>query len=301
MISDARHEPGSARGTPGSSGPLGLGVSLAQRSTMRIDAVAEHFAAPASVEDLVALLAGEGRRIRPLRVLGGGSNLVFASRRIAGLVVSTERLRSVRFDGRYVTVGAGCSLAGLIGKAITRRLAGLETLAGIPGTVGGAVAQNAGGRHGEIGPLVRECLLVHADGAVERRRDFAFAYRESGLKGSVVAEVTLELDAGADLTALRARYLEIMAAKSASQPLAARSAGCVFKNPAADVAAARLIDQAGWKGRGRGAAIVSPRHANFVVNRGGASPDEVTGLIHAIEADILARSGIRLEREVEYW
>lgn len=289
----------------GVSGELQSMASLACASTMRLAALAEWYASPKTVAEVERVLARDEIRGLPLRVLGGGSNLVFTRSVIPGLVLHTGQMRGIRYDGTRVTVGAGYLLPKLIGNTIARGLAGLEVLAGIPGTVGGAVAQNAGGRYGEIGDRVREVARLVRDDAggwtLVRQRSFDFGYRSSAMKGSVIVEVTLELEPARDPGQLRREYREIIASKSRTQPLGKSSAGCIFKNPSPQLAAAKLIDEAGWKGRGVGAAVISPVHANFIVNRGGATPAQVTELVEQVREDIAARRGVELEREVEYW
>ena len=165
---------------------------------------------------------------------------------IPGVVLHMGRLRGIHYDGNRVTVGAGYLLPKLIGNTIACGLAGLEVLAGIPGTVGGAVAQNAGGKYGEIGSMVVGVTRLVRDAtghwSVIRQRQFDFGYRHSGMKGSVILDVTLELEPTDDKQALRARYRDIIASKSSSQPLGQSSAGCIFKNPANGVAAAAYPD-----------------------------------------------------------
>lgn len=268
-------------------------------NSMGIEARAELFARPRSIEEAEAFLAEMQGEVP--RMLGGGTNLLLSRPVVPGVVMSLGALRRIRVAGQRVTAGAGTQLSLLIGETVARGLSGLEVLAGIPGTFGGAVIQNAGGRHGEIGDVVEAVTLLHPDGQVERRRGLQFRYRDSGLKGSVLLEATVRLTPTADPASLRARYRQILREKRASQPLSAASAGCIFKNPSADKPAARLIQEAGWKGRRVGAAVVSRVHSNFIVNEGGATGAQVLELIEQIEQDIAQRYGVRLEREVELW
>lgn len=275
-------------------------VSLRRANTLRLDVTAAHFAAPRDLDELAAALAHPAATAG-LRVLGGGSNMVFTAPRLEGLVLSTANLAAVEIDGARLRVGAGFSLPRLIGRTVRRGLSGLEVLAGIPGTVGGAVAQNAGGRYGEIGDRVRAVTLVTPAGRVERRERDAleFRYRHSGLKGAVVVEVELELEP-ADREQALVCYRQIIDEKARAQPLGKPSAGCAFKNPEGD-AAARLIDVAGLKGRSVGGAVVSPLHANFIINSGDARPADVVELIAQVQAVVNERFGVNLEREVEFW
>jgi UDP-N-acetylmuramate dehydrogenase len=181
-----------------------------------------------------------------------------------------------------------------------RGLAGAERLVGIPGTVGGAVAGNAGGAHGSIGDLLAAVTVLEAGGL--RRVGCApgdFGYRRSPFRGAVVvaAELRLQRD---EPRAIRQRLRAIHAAKRSSQPLAERSAGCIFKNPPAQ-SSGRLIDAAGCKGLAVGKARVSERHANFIVNGGGASAGQVLELAARVRERVAEASGQRLELEVEVW
>lgn len=270
-------------------------------NSLRLDCRAELLLKPRSAAEAAAVLADPLCKGEVPRVIGGGTNLVLSRTLVPGVVLSVTALRQTRFDGRWVTAGAGTPLPRLIAETVARGLAGLERLAGIPGTLGGALAGNSGGKYGETGDFVESVRLVNRQGQIEERRDLPFRYRDSGLKGSVVLEATLALEAARDPVALRQRYREIMAEKAERQPLASSSAGCVFKNPSPEMAAARLIDRAGWKGKRVGAAMVSTVHANFIVNEGGATGAEVLELIGRIEEDVLERFGVRLEREVELW
>lgn len=261
----------------------------------------------------------EAVRLDPaLRVVGDGANLLVDDDGVGELVVAftDPAFTGVEIDARTgrVTAGAGANLPKLILETVRAGLGGLETLGGIPASVGGAVVMNAGGAFGEIGPSV---AMVHA---VDRRgrevaldrTDIAFAYRKSGLDGLILTSVELALTPG-DPAALRTKLKDVMEYKKKSQPMGERSAGCVFKNPTlareirdiapagARVSAGMLIDRAGLKGLAVGGASVSERHANFVVTRDGATAGQVIELMREVRRRVGDTFGVTLEPEVVIW
>ncbi|MCH7994392.1 MAG: UDP-N-acetylmuramate dehydrogenase, partial [Planctomycetes bacterium] len=178
---------------------------------------------------------------------------------------------------------------------------GLEPMAGIPASVGGAVRMNAGGRFGTIGDVVLSAKLMDPDGGVEDwdRARLAFGYRSSAVDDHIVVSVELALHRD-DPAVTDARFKEFFEYKTSSQPLSASSAGCIFKNPANESAGA-LIDRAGLKGTRVGGACVSTHHANFIVTEGNATASDVLALIDVIRASVADQFGTELEVEVDIW
>src|SRR5581483_2828101 len=197
--------------------------------------------------------------------------------------------------------GGGVKLGHLISTAVREGLAGLETLVGIPGTVGGALHGNAGSRGGDIGQWTCRATLMTTKGEiVERsREELVFAYRESSLDELVIlaGEFQLEPDDPEELTK---RMQKQWIVKKAAQPLGHQSAGCIFKNPRG-MSAGMLIDQAGLKGTRVGGAEVSDRHANFIVAEPGATTQDVLRLIELVRSRVVDRLGVELELEIEVW
>jgi UDP-N-acetylmuramate dehydrogenase len=185
-------------------------------------------------------------------------------------------------------------------------LKGVECLAGVPGNVGGGVAMNAGGRYGEMWDVVERLLVVNEQGQLVEldRGECTPRYRNGGLGSLVVASALLrfELDAIADVAE---RGREYLLEKNRVQPVTEWSAGCVFKNPDKEKSggrsAGRLVEECGGKGRTRGDAIVSPKHGNFIVNRGKATAADVLTLIEDVHDLVAQKTGIDLEREVKVW
>ena len=275
---------------------------------------AERFATPESMEQLRACVRSDPG----LRVLGDGANLLVDDGGVSELVVAltAPAFTGVRWekDGRCV-VGAGANLPKLINESVRLGLAGLEGLGGIPASMGGAVRMNAGGAFGQIADAVARVHGLDREGreVVLDRADIGFSYRHSGLDDVLITSVELKLSP-ADGAALRTRHKEVMAYKAKSQPMAERSAGCVFKNPtlAADLAdigikgarvsAGMLIDRAGCKGLAIGGASVSQRHGNFIVtDPNSAKARHVIDLMANVQDRVRAAFGVELEPEVVVW
>lgn len=275
---------------------------------------ADLYCKPRDAAHLATLL----ERHKDVRVLGDGANLLIDDDGAPGLVIefAEPAWSRVEIDEKtgIVRVGAGAKLPQLIHATVRAGLSGLETLGGIPATVGGALVMNAGGAFGQIADVAMVVRGVTRDGKpVERTRDqIEFGYRHSGLNDLIITETDLKLTPG-DSAALRKRLLEIMDYKKNSQPMAANSAGCCFKNPTLAttvegigaagqrVSAGMVIDRAGLKGLRVGMAEVSPVHANFIVTHPGASAGNVISLIGEVVRRVRDRFGVELRREVVVW
>lgn len=275
---------------------------LSRHTSFGIGGPARLFYEPRSEEEAVAVVRSCRRDGEPLFVLGGGTNLLVRDEGIDGAVVSLRKSSAIRFEGRRARVDAGASFPRLVSDGVARGCGGVDALVGIPGTVGGALVMNAGGKYGELCQFVERVRVVDREGTARTlsREEAGFAYRTSRLGEFVILGADLVFPEG-DREAARARLREIIVEKSRTQPLAARSAGCVFKNPAPKVAAGRLIDEAGFKGKIVGGALVSPVHANFLVNRRGARASDILGLIREIRERVRERNGVELELEIKVW
>ncbi len=294
-----------------------LNVPLGPRTWFGVGGAAAALAHPADVEQIAAVFricraAGE-----PVYVLGRGANLLVADRGVGGVVVQLDDpfFTRVRVEGATVIAGGGADLPRLVLDTAKRGLAGLEGLAGIPATLGGAVRMNAGGAFGSIGQSVAAVTVVEADGSVRTldRDDLVFSYRSSNIDAPCIAEVRLELVED-DADALGRRVKEIFLFKKTTQPLAENSAGCAFKNPvdpAVDVndyggplpriSAGKLIDQAGLKGFRSGGAQVSTHHANFIITHPGCTAGDVLAVMDHVADVVQQKFGIELQREVVVW
>lgn len=279
------------------------GFPLGKLSTWGIGGPAEMLARPRSPRELARLLARAAEEARPVRFLGGASNLLLADEGVKGLVVKLEGKAFARVEAvpGGLRCGAGAKLARAVREAAAAGLSGLEGLAGIPGTIGGALVMNAGGRWGCIGEAVADVRILDASGAPAAlpRAQAGFGYRTSRLRGRPVTGGLLVLTPD-DPEAVRARTRKVLAEKRRTQPLRAASAGCVFRNPPG-LSAGLLIEELGFKGRRVGGAAVSERHANFILNLGGARCADVLELIDAIRRAAREARGIELDLEVEVW
>jgi len=278
--------------------------SLAEKTTMRVGGAARVYVEPASVEDLQAIFRQLTGEAVPVVMLGRGSNLLIPDKGVDAVVVSLShpswQVFESRPDGR-VWVGAGLRLKNLCGLAIKAGLAGFEFLEGIPGNVGGALRMNAGAMGGWMFDVVEEVRLMTRAGEIRtlRKSEMHVDYRHC-------AELTEAVALGALLVPVHAKPDDDQAIKRQidayrdkrhqTQPREP-SAGCIFKNPPGN-SAGRLIDQAGLKGERIGGAEVSTVHANFIVNRGGASCADVIALVRRVRARVQESSGVTLEPEV---
>jgi len=237
--------------------------------------------------------------------LGSGTNLLVSDRGVRGIVIHLARSFqfiewSERGEEAIVRAGAAVPFKKLVYDAVERGFSGLEFGEGIPGSLGGGLTMNAGAFGGEISRVVEALEGVHPDGRVEElpRARLAFEYRRLELPaGWVITGVRLHLRRG-DASEMEARVTSARDKRKKNQPLGLPNAGSIFKNPPGRFAG-RLLEEAGVKGLTRGAARVSDRHANFIVNTGGATAADVRELMEEMRSRVYARSGIRLEPEVK--
>ena len=275
---------------------------LSRHTSFRIGGPARRMAFPASAEELIAL-EEIGRRCggEPL-VLGNGTNVLFADEGLDRLVICTGELCALEQTGENeLCAGAGLTLARLAVFAQQSGLTGLEFAHGIPGSVGGAVCMNAGAYGGEMKDVLTGAQVWFPEEGVRllTTEELDLAYRHSVLTDrpeAVVLSASFRLEPGESET-IREKMDELMGRRKASQPLEYPSAGSTFKRPVGYFAGA-LIEQAGLKGCSVGGAQVSPKHAGFVINTGGATCADVLGLIHHIRRTVLEKDGVLLEPEV---
>ncbi|HXT60234.1 MAG TPA: UDP-N-acetylmuramate dehydrogenase [Pirellulales bacterium] len=276
---------------------------LAPHTWFQLGGPAEFFAEPRTLDELQGLVRRCAEEELPIRVLGGGSNVLVRDEGVPGLVVRFAEgvFADIQVAAGRVTAGGAAKLGHVISSAVREGLAGLEALVAIPGTVGGALHGNAGSRGGDIGQWTRRATVMTRSGEViERQRDeLVFAYRESSLDELAILSAEFELEAE-DPEQLTKRMQQQWIVKKASQPLGHQSAGCIFKNPRG-MSAGMLIDQAGLKGTRIGGAEVNDRHANFIVAEPGAASHDVLRLIELVRSRVADRIGIDLELEIQVW
>ncbi len=272
-------------------------VPLAPKTSMRIGGPAAAFAVVNDVTTLVNLLRFCTREAIAWTILGLGSNVLVSDRGFAGVVVRLGgEFTRISIEGTKVRAGAAAPMVALCREAAKAGLAGAEALVGIPGTVGGAVRMNAGTKV-EIGDLIRRVEVVVAGEDVRTFTLPEFAYRSSTLdRKAVVCAAELELQPK-DSALVHAELLRHIERRNATQPLELPNSGSIFRNPPGDFAA-RLIETAGCKGVCIGGAQVSEKHANFIVNRGGATCADVLVLIEEVHARVKRVHGVDLELEI---
>jgi UDP-N-acetylmuramate dehydrogenase len=239
----------------------------------------------------------------PMHVLGFGSNLLINDEGVQGAVIklSGDELTTSKFDGEWLTVWGGADISKLVLACVKKGLSGLEGVAGIPGSVGGAVRMNAGGNFGDIGASVDSVVLMDSEGEVFERQkpDLEFQYRWTNITAKFILAAKIKLTPAEPDQILRT-IKEIWIYKKNSQPLNTKNAGCVFKNPRG-LSAGALIDRAGLKGKQIGGAQISEKHANFFVAHQGCKSADILKLINLARQTVKDQFDIELELELEIW
>lgn len=270
---------------------------------LQLGGPAEFLAEPRDVDQLRKLVARCHQEGVPLRVLGGGSNLLVREQQIPGVVLrlSGPNFSAISTQDTILRAGSAARLGTVISEAVGKGLAGLESLVGIPGTLGGALHGNAGTRGGDISQWIQGATLLARSGEViHRKRDeMVFAYRHSSLDELVILEAEFKLER-ADPEELAKRMQKQWILAKAGQPLPHQAVACVFKHPQG-LNAGTLIEQAGLKGTRIGGAEVSERDANFIIAGPEASSADVLQLIDLMRERVAERVGVELETQIEVW
>jgi UDP-N-acetylmuramate dehydrogenase len=287
------------------------GAPLAPLTTFHVGGAAEWLADITSEAELRALVVDARDAGVPLTMIGGGSNVLVADAGVPGVVVRLRLVSIDQPDEATVRAGAGVTINGLVRWTIGRGCAGLEAWAGTPGTVGGAIYGNAHWGGENIGDHVREVRLVTREGAISDvpASAMGFGYDTSRIQHTreLVVSASFRVARG-DVATLRDRARASLHYRKATQPLALPSAGCIFQNPSASDhlpegmprSAGALVDRAGLKGVAHGGARISDRHANFIVNDGGATADDIRTLIERARVAVRERFGVELRDEIVY-
>ncbi len=284
----------------GLRGALRQNEPLSKHTSWRVGGPAQWFYEPADVADLAQLLQQLPDNI-PIFWLGLGSNLLVRDGGMRGIMILTAGLlnKIKQLDDNTLSVEAGVSSAKVARFAVRAGLTGAEFLAGIPGTFGGALAMNAGAWGGETWSLVQTVKTLNKKGKFNHRllTDYEIGYRHvNGPKNEWFVAATLQLSPN-PRPAGHATIQALLKQRNEKQPTGLPTCGSVFKNPPGDHAA-RLIEQAGWKGRSVGGASVSEKHANFILNHNGATAADIENLIQQIQADVKQKYQISLVPEV---
>lgn len=283
--------------------PVETGRRLSELTSLGIGGEIRALLRPRDRASLTAILGELHRAGIPFRVLGGGADIAGGPGPVDEPVILTRTLRQeIAFRGTRAILGGGCNIKRAVTACVRRGLAGLEWAEGIPGTVGGALATNAGSYGGEFSQAVEEVTWLAPDGSLHRRHpgpgDFSYRFSSFRREGIIVEGVFALKEE--DPRLLEERMREFQSRRTASQPPGERSAGCIFKNPPGD-SAGRVIDACGLKGFSVGGVSVSKVHANFVVNHGDATSADLFSLIDRIKEKVFEQCGVALEEEVVRW
>lgn len=276
---------------------------LGRDTWFRLGGRARYMYAPEDADRLARMLGRAAHAQRTVKVLGSGANVLVCDDGFDGVVVRLDHqaFGTVHPSPDGFEIGAGVDLMQLSKRFSREGWSGLECMAGIPGTLGGAIRGNAGGRFGEIGDVVRSVHTLCRDGTREEltRDQVGFDYRRTRLGDRIVLSARLELRRE-DPAATSRRFAECFAYKRRTQPMSDNSAGCIFKNPPG-ISAGALIDRAGLKGVRCGAVRVSEQHANFIVAERGATASDVLRLIDVVRERVVAAHNTQLELEIDVW
>ncbi len=274
---------------------------FSRHTSMGVGGPAAVMAFPRTADELQRTLSLRGELDVPHRILGGGSNLVVVDEGLDELIVNTTELRHVEIgESGEVRAEGGANVIRTVVKCCRAGWRGIESAVGIPGSIGGAAVMNAGAYGFSISDVLKEIVVYDGDGArAQPPEGWRFHYRGSSIpEGSAVASITVKLRAD-DAAALEKETRELTQQRVKSQP-GGRNAGCVFKNPAGGHAG-RIIDGLGLKGLRRGGAVVSERHANFVMNESNARAADVLEILDVVREQVAREAGVELELEVRVW
>lgn len=280
-----------------------LNVPMAPLTWFGLGGPAKFYVTPSDVGQLQAIVARLRENEIPIFVLGSGANLLVHDAGVDGAVIclNSPEFKKFSINGTTVTAAAGKDVQKLVLECTHAGLSGLECLAGIPGSVGGEIKMNAGGAFGDIGSSVQSVTVMDTNGQVfvREKDDLVFEYRKSNIASKFILSATFGLSED-DPQRIMTKVKEIWMYKKNSQPLADKSAGCIFKNPRG-LSAGALIDQAGLKGQTLGGAEVSMKHANFITAKKGSQASDVLGLIDLVKQRVKEKFDVQLETEVVIW
>ncbi len=276
-------------------------VALSRYTTLGTGGPARWFATPETLDELLELLAWAAAEDVEVAAIGLGSNLLVADEGFPGLALKLKgELAAAAAEGELLVAGGGAPLAVCLHRARAAGLGGLEFACAIPGTIGGAVWMNAGAYGGDLAGVLERALVASAGGADWLTpQELGLSYRRSGLRhGQVVARAELRLHPR-PVEEIKAEVAEMQARRKAAQPTNKRTFGSVFKNPEHELTAGRMLEACGLRGHAIGGAVISPMHANFIENAGGARSADAVALIAEARRRALERVGVRLEPEVQ--
>ncbi len=275
---------------------------LNNHTTLRIGGPAQVWVEPKDIGQLRQILCRCVKEQIPYLVVGRGSNILFSERGFRGVVIclNSRAFTKMEIKKRHISCGAGLDLSKLISQAQKRGLGGLEFLAGIPATAGGALIMNAGNAKDNIASLVESVTVMDRRGVtrVLKKKQLNFGYRRSNLDRYIVLEAQLRLTKSSPKK-VKEQILENLSKKRETQDLTARSAGCIFKNPRYGLAAGQMLEACGLKRRRKGGAEISAKHANYIINRNSAQACDILYLINLAQREVRKKFGVLLEPEIK--
>jgi len=278
-------------------------VPLQRYTSFRTGGAAEIFVEPRNTSELKKVLKFCKDEQKKVFVFGKGTNLLVNDNGVKGVVIHLggADFKEIKINGRHVLSGAGVGLPRLIRKTALSGLEGLEGLVGIPGTVGGAVMMNAGGKNGNVSDTISSLTTMTFDGKITKhnRGDVEFTYRGCNLSRQIIVNAEFELKES-KIEVVLEKMDEIYKEKKEKQPLWTFNAGSIFKNTQ-HFKAAELIEKANLKGQKVGGAVVSEKHANFIVNTGNATSADILELIKIIKETVKKKYNVSLEQEIHIW
>jgi UDP-N-acetylmuramate dehydrogenase len=280
-------------------GHIAIHEPLAKYTSMRVGGPVDYYIEPADKEDLRNVARFFRRHDFRFMMIGRGSNLLVSDEGFRGAAINVEHgISGIRVEGAFVTAEAGASLAKLVEFCIQNGFSGMEWAAGIPGTVGGGIIMNAGAHGSEMADALVDVEILRDDGLQTVAKNQAgFSYRRSGFNRDIILSARFQFPKG-DREAMHQKRRELIHRRNASQPVNLPNSGSMFKNPPGTYAA-KLIEQAGLKGKRVGRAQISEKHANFIVNLGGATAADVVTLLELARRTVHQNTGILLELEVK--
>lgn len=273
---------------------------MKNHTSFRVGGPADILVTPETAEDVVKLVKACREHNVPYIIIGNGSNLLIKDGGVRGVVVKLDRMNKIKIDGDRITAESGVKLSDLCGAAMAQELAGLEFACGIPGSVGGGAAMNAGAYNGEISNVIETALCIDKEGNVRKlgRDELEMGYRTSAIlkRGYTVVEVTFKLQKG-EKDKIGSRIVDLNKRRSEGQPLEFPSAGSTFKRPEGHFAA-KLIEDTGLKGLRVGGAEVSVKHSGFIINKKEASAKDILDLIALVQKQVREAYNVELHTEV---
>lgn len=277
---------------------------LAPYTWLQLGGTCRYFAEPTSEEELKGLVVACHRESIPIRVLGGGSNILIRDEGFGGLVIAltASTFGRIDIDNNVLTAGGGAKLAHVVSAAVGEGLAGIEHLVGIPGTLGGALHGNASTLDGDIGQRVQKAILLSRSGdiVVYHGSKLQFSHHQSSLDELVILQAELKLEKVADPVALTKRMQKLWIVKRSMQPTLGTSTIIPFIDPIGHNAAT-LIEEAGLAGHREGFVQINSTHPNFVTVSSGATAAQVIALVEKIRRTVAAKTGVELQLHLKIW